>query len=818
MQTRRDELLDSIAKTIVDRRNLFFLFYIIMTIFSLFSMGWVNVEEDIVNYLPKESRTRQSIAIMEREFQTFGMANVMISNISYSHAKDLAEKIEKIPGVDTVMFDNSDKHYKNVSSLFIITFMGEDTDEVTLNALEEVEYVVSPYDYSISTTIGEDMAAQLTEDMTLIGILASIVIIIVLLITSQSYAEVPVLLITFGVAALLNMGTNFLFGKVSFISNSVAAVLQLALAIDYAIILCHRFTEENEMLPAREAAIIALKKAIPEISSSSLTTIAGLGALAFMKFGIGKDLAAVMIKAILLSMLSVFTLMPGLLVLFSGLIHKTKHKRFIPSVSILGRFSIKTRYIIPPIFIVVLVLSLILSTQCPFAFSLSDIRGHRLSESQIAEDRIKENFGSSNMVALMVPAGDYDAEKRLLTKISEYEEVDSAIGLANTEAMGGYMLADALNPRQFSELVDLDYEIAQLLYSAYAIGDEDYGKIISGLGQYEVPLIDMIQFSYEQVSEGFVTLDEELIDELESSYSQLANARSQMQSEDFSRMMLVLNLPMEGDQTYDFLSTIYREAGKYYEESSIYLAGDSTNSWDLSSTFDKDNLIISILSVLFVVIILTFTFQSAGLPFLLIAVIQASIWINFSVPYLKNQPIYFLGFLLVSSIQMGANIDYAIVMSSRYFALKEELPRREAVIEALNQGFPTIITSGTILAVAGILIGRISTDGATAVLGSYLGYGTIISMILVIFVLPQLLYLGDIIVEKTSFKLNLITSEQKAKQGRVQINGRLKGFVEGEIDAYVEGSVTGKVHGIIEIDTESSETRRELMEGLNEEK
>ncbi|HZJ57880.1 MAG TPA: MMPL family transporter [Clostridia bacterium] len=805
MKKKRYRLLESIAEVIIDRRNLFFLFYIITIIFSLFSMGWVDVEEDIANYLAEGSKTRQGITIMEEEFTTYGMANVMVSNIAPTNAMNIARGIEEIDGVDSVMFENNEDHYRDTSALFIITFLGEETDEITLQAMDEVRNLISPYDFSVSTTIGSSIASQLTKDMTLIGILAGIIIVIVLLFTSKSYAEVPVLLITFGVAALLNMGTNFLLGKISFISNSVAVVLQLALAIDYAIILCHRFSEENEIHPPREAAIVALRKAIPEISSSSLTTIAGLGALAFMEFGIGKDLAMVMIKAILLSMLSVFTLMPGLLVLFSGLIHRSRHRSFVPSVSALGRFSIKTRYIIPPIFALVLVVAFILSAKCPFVFSLSGIRAQRLSEAQIAEDRIEEKFGSSNMVALMVPSGNYEGEKKLLRILEGYEEVDKAIGLANTEAIGGYMLTDILTPRQFSELMDLDYEVAQLLYTAYAIGDEDYGKVISGIGQYGIPLIDMIQFSYDQVKGGFVTLDGELMEELEDSNSQLSSARNQMESEKFSRMFLALNLPGEGQETFDFLTMIQKEAAKYYDKGSIYLAGESTNSWDLSSTFDRDNIIISILSVLFVVIILTFTFQSAGLPFLLISVIQASIWINFSVPFIRNQGLYFLGFLLVSSIQMGANIDYAIVMSSRYLSLRENMSRDKAVIMALNQGFPTVITSGTILAVAGILIGQISTDGATSVLGSYLGYGTIISMILVIFVLPQLLYLGDIMVEKTSFRLKLLTSRYQASRGKVQLRGKLKGYVDGEIDAYVEGSITGRIQGTFDIDEEPKE-------------
>ena len=785
-------LLARIARVIVDRRNLLFLFYVIAVAFSAFSMQWVDVENDITCYLDEDSKTRQGITVMNEEFTTFAMADVMISNISYNHAKEVADKIAELSAVASVMFENRDAFYKNSSALFVVLFNGEDTDPITLEGMASIRDIVEPYDSSISTTVGVDMVTQLTKEMTIVGILATIIVILVLTFTSKSYAEVPILLLTFGVAALLNMGTNFMLGKISFISNSVGAVLQLALAIDYAIILCHRFSEEHEQLPARDAAIVALTKAIPEISSSSLTTIGGLGALAFMQFGVGKDLAAVMIKAIFFSMFSVFTLMPGLLVMFSNLIQKTQHKNFIPSVAALGRFSIKTRYVIPPIFAVLLVVSFIFSSKCPFLFGMSEIRAYRVSATQLAKDRIRSNFGKQNMVALIVPAGDYGAEQQLLAALGSYDEVDSAVGLANTEAIGGYMLADSLTPRQFAELVDLDFELAQLLYSAYAINDEDYGKVISGISHYGVPLIDMYQFLYDEVAQGYVALDEELMGELEEYHDLLSTARKQMEGKSFSRLLLYLNLPEEGEVTYDFLSTIYTEADKYYDSSAVYVVGGSTNALDLSSTFARDNLIISILSVLFVVLILTFSFQSAGLPPLLISVIQASIWINFSFPYVKGQGIYFLGFLLVSSIQMGANIDYAIVITSRYLALKSELPPRQAIVEALNQAFPTVITSGSILAVAGILIGQISTDGATSVLGTYLGQGTIISVFLVIFVLPQLLYLGDVIIERTSFKLKTSTQSFRSV-GKVHFAGRLHGHVKGEVDAYVDGTITGEI-------------------------
>ena len=312
--------MEKLASFIVDKRNLFFLLYIFALIFSAIATGWVKVEDDITTYLPDTTETRQGLTVMNDNFVTYGTANVMVSNITYDTALDIQSRLEDIDGVTTVEFDNTDEHYTNASALFSVSFDAEVGDERAENALQEIrDELEGSYDTSIYSEVGYDSSADLQSEMVVIVIIAAIIIVVVLTLTSRSYAEVPVLIMTFGAAALLNMGTNFLCGTISFISNSVTVILQLALAIDYAIILCHRFSDEHETLPTREACIAALSKAIPEISSSSLTTISGLAALAFMHFGIGRDLATVLIKAILFSMLCVFTLMPGLLVLFSDI-------------------------------------------------------------------------------------------------------------------------------------------------------------------------------------------------------------------------------------------------------------------------------------------------------------------------------------------------------------------------------------------------------------------------------------------------------------------------------------------------------------------
>ena len=785
--------MEKIATFIVDKRNLFFLLYAFALIFSIVATGWVKVENDITTYLPEDTETRQGLTVMNDNFVTYGTARVMVSNVTYETAENICSDLESIDGVTSVDFDDTTDHYKSASALFSVTFDGTTTDDISVHALHTIRDMLAGYDTYIDTEVGVDTSADLQSEMSVILVLAAIVIVLVLTLTSRSYAEVPVLIMTFGAAALLNMGTNFLCGTISFISNSVTVILQLALAIDYAIILCHRFSDEHETKDTREACIAALSKAIPEISSSSLTTISGLGALAFMHFGIGRDMATVLIKAILFSLLSVFTLMPGLLMVFSKKIDATRHKNLIPKITFLGKFDVATRFIVPPIFAVVVVVTAVLANKCRYCYSYTDLVTAKQSESQIAHQKIKNTFGVNNMVAVIVPTGDYDSERQLLKDLDSCAEVKSTQGLANIDAMDGYKLADALTPRQMSELAGLDYEVAEALYAAYAVDQNEYGKLISGLGDYKVPLFDMFMFLQREMKDGNITLDGDIQETLDDLFEQLNKAQLQLQSDKYSRLVVYLNLPEESDETMDFLDTMHAMIAKYYS-SDTYIVGNSTNVKDLSSSFGEDNMLISVLSALFVVIILLFTFKSAGLPVLLIVVIQGSIWINFSVPTIQHESLYFLGYLIVNSIQMGANIDYAIVISSHYTDLKKEMRPKEAIIAALNEAFPTIFTSGTILAVAGALIGVMTTNPVIAAIGTCLGRGTVISIVLVMAVLPQILLIGDTIVERTSFDVKVpvdLSRVNRTASGNMRVSGRVRGYVNGVIDAEIKGTLNG---------------------------
>lgn len=785
-----------LAAFIVDKRYGFFLAFIGSAIFCAVASGWVAVNDDLTSYLPADTETRQGVVLMEEEFITLATAEVLVDNISYQQALAVQALLEGIKGVKSVAFDETSAHYKNAEALLQVTFDGEAEDAVSLAAMAQIKETLAERDVYIASDVGADIAQIIASEMNIVVVIAIVIILAVLLFTSHTYMEIPVLLLTFGMAAILNMGTNFIFGEISFVSKSIAVVLQLALALDYAIILCHRYTEERTLLAPREAVISALSKALPEISGSSLTTISGLAAMTFMHFRIGYDMGIVLIKAIFFSLLSVFTLMPGLLLLFSPLIDKTHHHSFVPKIDLWGKWVIASRYVVPPIFLVLLLGAFFLSNHCPYVYGYSTLSTVKQNDNQIAEAKIKRDFGSTNHLALLVPAGDYKAEERLIAKLSDQPEIASITALANIPALDDHVLTDFLTPRQFSELTELDIEVARLLYSAYAANEDSYGQIVSGIDQYGVPLVDMFMFLYEQNQQGYITLDGELGDELEEMHRELADAKAQLAGEHYSRMVLELSLPEESAETFAFLDTLHSIAAEEYPEQ-VFLVGESTKDRDLSQSFEMDNILISILSVVFVIIVLLFTFKSVGLPLLLIVVIQGSIWMNFSFPYLMQTNLFFISYLVVSAIQMGANIDYAIVITNRYTVLKREMPIKEAMMLALNQAFPTIVTSGTMLASAGVLIGRLSSDPTISSIGTCLGRGTVISIFLVMGVLPQILLLGDTIIERTYFTLKRPAHVQ-AVSGRMRINGHVRGYVSGMVDAELNGVLHGSVNAAVE--------------------
>lgn len=794
-----DNFMIKVATFIVDKRNLIFLIFIISIVFSLVASNWVSVENSMSAYLADTTETSKGLALMEEQFITYGTAKVMVANITYEDAEKLSDKIGDLDYVNLVQFDDSRKHYNDFSALYSVTFMYDENDDRCLESLDKLKNELAAYDIFVYTELGDQESEALAEEMKVIIVCVAVIVLAVLLFTSTSYAEVPVLIITFLSSAALASGTNFLLGTISFVSDSVAIVLQLALSVDYAVIFSNRYKDEHKTMDARSADIIALSKAIPEISASSLTTIGGLIAMGFMQYGIGPDLAVVLIKAIILSLLAVFLLMPGLIMLFADLMDKTTHKNFVPKIPFVGKFAYATRFIIPPLFLVLIIGACILSNNCPYVYGFSQLTPPIQSERDKIKEMINTTFDDTNLVALIFPSGDYNKEEELIKQLEKREEVDSITGLANTEAKDGVILTKKLNAREFAELMDLDKTAADALYAAYAINDEDYAKLVTGINDYKVAFVDMLLFLHDEVEEGYVELEDEDQEELDNAYESINVALNQLQGTDYSRILVMLNLPQESEETFAFIDELHTIVKNYYgEEANVLVAGESTSQYDLKLAFARDNQVVNIISALAVLVVLLFTFMSAGMPVLLILVIEGCIWVNFSFPTVMNDKLFFLGYLIVSSIQMGANIDYAIVVSSRYQEVKKKMSQRDAIIDTMNFAFPTIVTSGTMLAMAGILIGQLTSNPCISGIGVSLGRGTIISIITVLFVLPQILLLGDKLIEKTSFAVNLPMPVQSQKEsGLIRVDGIVRGQINGVVIGTMHAVVRGDVSAMI---------------------
>ena len=747
----------------------------------------INVIQELTDYLPDDTETSIGLDLMDEQFTTFGTAKVMVQNVTYDQAKALADQLEDIKGVSAVDFYEEDEDdedndteekeftdsedmkdsYKDLAALYSISFETPEDDGLAQAAIADVRTALKDYDAWFYTTVDKDDAADLQDDMKVILVIAVIIIVGVLLFTSGTYMEIAIFMLVFGMSALLNMGTNFIFYNISFVTNAVASVLQLAMAIDYAIILFHRFMEEKGKVDTREALVRALEKGIPEISSSSLTTMAGMVALMFMQFGIGLDLGRVMIKAILLSMLSVFGFMPGLIMLWEKQIDRTLHKSFVPNIEFWGKIVLAIRHVTLPVFAVVMVVACFLSINCNYIYDNSSVESAKMNEYMTAKREISKVFDLDNTLAVVVPKGDYDSEARVMEEVENLPMVDSTLGLANVTVDDDeqYVLTDSLTPQELADITDMDIDTIRLLYRFYAWKEEKYGAFLNSIDDFEIPLLSMIDFIYGEEENETFDFSADFSQDIQDMHKTVSDAREQLEGDKYSRMLVMTTGPIEGEEIFHTIDQIRDIAYQYYHE--VYVVGDSTSDYDLSKSFTQDNLMVSIMTAVFVAIILLFTFTNYSLPLILVATIQTSIWINFSIPAVTGTGMFFLSYLIVSSIQMGATIDYAIVITSRYTAYrKENVDKRTAIIKTLNESFPTIITSGSIMTSAGFVIGQITSNPVIASLGTTLGTGTLTSIILVMLILPQLLYAFDGVINKTYRKRRI-----NIGSGETQTNG-----------------------------------------------
>lgn len=745
--------MKKLAEFIVNKRLILLFVFVGVIVYCAFGIPKIKVEYDITQYLPGDTDTAKAIAVMDKEFAALGSATFLVENVTPEQAEDLATYINGLDGVSQLSFDpDSTSNYKDGHALFNVFFTGGSDDKRAVVAYGAVTEHLKKggYAFCVPTPLVDNYAETLSDEMTVIIAIAAAVIIAVLLFTSKSFAEVLAFPIVFGVAAVLNMGTNYWLGKISFVSNTVCIILQLALAIDYAIILCHRFTEEKDKRPGdpQTALVAALTKAIPEIASSSLTTVSGLVALMFMQLGLGFDLGMVLAKSIVCSLLTVFFLMPCILLWLSKLMDKTRHRSFVPKVRFLGCGVVKIRYAVVAVFAVLFGVGAWLSQNVTFCYSQNSIDTSRPTETMSAQDKQGEIFGISNAFVILVPkTTEPEIQRLIIDTVSAEPLIDSALGWAavklpsRTDPKKSYYLTDRINSSDLSDMTGIDENKTRTLFALYALSHGGFGGV--PVDDYRVIASDL--FEYVFADGGIADIVGPDIAALKKT---LEFGKSQLVGEEHYRLVFNIAASVESPETFALIERL-TSAVKNIDKNAVF-AGSAMSAYDLNGSFTHDNILITVLTVAFVFLILAFTFRSWGIPIVLVAVIQGAIFMNFSLPVITGGNLFFFVYLIASAIQMGATIDYAILLTNRFRMYNASVPRKTAVVNAVSEAFPTIMTSGTIMTVAAYLVGSMTTDPLISSMGMTLGTGTLISIASVLTALPALLYILSPLLEKTA--------------------------------------------------------------------
>lgn len=771
--------LKKIPEGIVKLKWVFLVLFVALSIFGAVMIPHTKINYDLTGYLPANCDSSTALELLKKEFDDKGMAYVMVKDVTPEKAGEIKTRLEQVEGVATVTYVES-MNYKNNSALYTVTLKDYDSTAGAFDAVKGVIDTLSDEKAYLSGQSAFSYYTKLETEQSImkLGIAIVVIILLVMLFTSKTYFELIVLILVFGAAMAINMGTNFLFvNGISYIANLVALVLQLALSLDYSIILLHRYMEERDNgEDAKTATVTALTKGLPEILSSSLTTVAGLAALMLMTLSIGAEIGLSLAKGIVVSMATVIFFMPALLVIFDKPIQKTRHKSFVPNVTKPARAIVKARKVIVPVFLLIAILAGVAQGFNKYSFNYNS------GSLIVAPKKVIEEtgFGTLNSLVVVVPKGDAEKERQLVKYVESFDLIDksqtTALATINVYSFVDpnttekRYLTDEVSKNDIGDLIDIippDAGVNPLIIKPIIEGlfDEYVGT------DKETATVRLIDFLDFVVREKLDSLSIFLNGDKEKAYleqiKQISFAKANLESENYSRITFNINGGVEDDDVFELVKTLKSGVSDFYEER--YITGESVVCYEMSEYFMKDNLMVCLFTDLFILVILLITFRNISLPIILILAIQGGIFINFAIPFLSKTSISFIGYLIISAIQMGATIDYAIVLTNRYRGIRKDFTDRyDAMAAATNAVFPTILTSGVILTATGFVMSMLSS-GVVAQLGLLLGVGTLTSIIIVLFVLPSLLLVTEKVVDKTDFS-KLFRRKQKAAVEEVTLS------------------------------------------------
>lgn len=693
---------------IINKRNWIERIFAIAVILSAIAFCFVKVNYDLSKYLPDDAPSKAGLNVMEEEFGYPGTARVMVGEVSLYEAKLYKDRIADIDGVNMVSwadtatdvyqsnrfvnYDNIEDYYKDGYAVMDIIFDEGDSDSKTHDAIQEIEDITGDKGYLMGSAVqNKSLDETLTREIAIAMVMGVIMIAVILCLTTTSWFEPFLFLFIMGVAIIINMGTNIFLGEISFLTFSTAAILQLAIAMDYSVFLLHSFTRERHAgIEPVQAVANAVRSSVTSILSSGATTIVGFLVLMLMRFKIGFDMGLVLAKGIVISLLTVLLLMPALLLRWGDKIERTAHRSFMPSFEGLGKAVFKVRYGVLILVALLVVPAFTAQNMNQFRYgngALGSSPGTKVYED---EQAINTRFGRSNLVLALIPNTNNVTERALTQELQDLKYVKSVTSLAGTLPEG--------------------------------------------------------------VPEDF--LPESLT--------------SQLHTDHYSRMLIYLKTKDESTYAYQCTDEVRSIVESYYPEDS-YLVGMTPSTQDIQSIITNDYNFVNVLSLLGVAIVILFTFHSAIIPIVVMIPIEVAIFFNMAMPYLTGDTMIYMGYIIVSCLQLGATVDYSILMTNNYLDARTNLPKKEAAIHAIAQSALSILTSGSILTIVGYGLYYISTVSAIADMGHLVGRGALLSLMLVLFLLPVLLVLSDQLVFNQMYRRAQYEKLRAAKMRKVQL-------------------------------------------------
>lgn len=658
-------------------RRFVIVFFAILAIICIMLSSGVSVNYTMSDYLPDSAKSTIALNTMSEEYDSdVPNARIMIEDVTLVEALAFKEELENVDGVESVTWlddsqnmaqpietmdqDAVETYYQDGNALYTVTLNTEKQIYAVAQIKELTDKELSMTGDAISTVASTEATES---EIKIVMVMAVIVIVVILVLTTTSYIEPIIFLLSIGIAILINRGTNIIFGEISFVSNAAGPILQLAVSMDYSIFLMDRFNTYLIDYDSPEIAMCqAMIKSFSSISASALTTIIGFAALLLMEFKLGQDLGLVMSKAICISLITVFTFLPCLIVELHEWILKYEHRGFIPSFEKFSNLVTKVKYPMIVIFLILAIPSYFLKNQNTFYYGSSHILGEGTNYYEETQ-KIEDIFGKSNQMVLMLP-------------------LDST-----------------------AKEVELSHSLRQLSY-----------------------VKDIVSY----VDSAGASIPKEYLDE---------NTLSQLDSDHYTRFVITVTTDYEGDEAFHAVNEIEKIAASYYDD--YLLAGNVPSSYDMKDITTSDMSRVNTVAIVAVFIVIVLTTRTVLLPLILVFIIEGAIWVNLAMSALTGSSMFYISYLIISSIQLGATVDYAISLSDRYLEARKTREKGKALAHTMHYGSLSILTSGSILTIAGLILGISSTHGVLKELGMLLFKGTLLSMIFVLFALPGFMFLLD---------------------------------------------------------------------------